>query len=189
MHFSAATHQTHTFLSIHTTQATFQSSVLVFQRENQVKTHCKSTLTHPRLIPCTQSKGTTQDTAISLCKSLHNFSCQHRLPDTLQSSSVPPKTQIPNAAERVRTGIPIPVCVSEAHPNAHNTHTAHTHTHTHAYSWLRRFPKPTRDAAATGTTNSLPAMTAGDLCPPSAFSHTCKVKASRGSSISAFNRS
>lgn len=62
---------------------------------------------------------------------------------------------------------------------------------THARLQLAAPPAPRRWKGCCSPRHASypPAMTAGDLCPPSAFSHTCRVKASRGSSISAFSRS
>lgn len=44
-------------------------------------------------------------------------------------------------------------------------------------------------SAGEGPPFALPVITAGDLWPPSGLSHTCRVKASRGSSRSARRRS
>lgn len=177
----------HLFSYIHTSY--FQ--VLYLQFCN-LKTRYKPTVRAPSplhtFIRTHRNGETPRDTAISLCKSLHNFFCEHILSDSLPGSGISPNVYIINAVEHVST------CTHTQTYTARHTRTfqcTHTYTtQTHAYSWLFcRLPKRKRDAAATGTTNYLPAMTAGDLCPPSAFSHTCKVKASRGSSISAFSRS
>lgn len=122
------------------------------------------------------------------CKSLHNFSCEPILPAGPQSSGISRNIwRGEGKPSRARRGAAMPR-VPRGTPAGLGVHTALPDTRT---SPAARSAGSRRGAGMlhAGTASYLPAMTAGDLCPPSAFSHTCKVKASRGSSVSAFSRS